>query len=68
MKAAPIGQEPSLVYKTPGECATNHSAFSMELEQLEKFTNYCVHVVGVTSKGFGRVGDCFYVMTDEDGE
>ena len=38
------------------------------LEGLEKFTNYCIQVLGFNSKGDGNMSDSICVMTDEDGE
>ena len=38
------------------------------LEGLEKFTNYCIQVLGFNSKGDGNTSDSVCVMTDEDGK
>ena len=38
------------------------------LEGLEKFTNYCIQVLGFNSKGDGNKSDSICVMTDEDGK
>ena len=38
------------------------------LEGLEKFTNYCIQVLGFNSKGDGNTSDSICVMTDEDGK
>ena len=57
-----------MIYKPPGECAANESVFTLEINNLEKYTNYCIQVLGVTSKGFGKISDCIYGITDEDGE
>lgn len=38
------------------------------LDGLEKFTNYCIQVVGFNSKGDGNTSESLCVLTDEDGE
>lgn len=38
------------------------------LSGLEKFTEYCIQLVGFTRIGDGNKSDCFNVTTDEDGE
>lgn len=38
------------------------------LEGLEKFTNYCIQIVGFNSKGDGNISDSICVLTDEDGK
>ena len=38
------------------------------IEKLEKFTNYCIAVVGFNSKGDGKKSDLVCIMTDEDGK
>ena len=38
------------------------------LEGLEKFTNYCIQVLGFNSKGDGNTSNSICVLTDEDGE
>ena len=42
--------------------------FTRILEGLEKFTNYCVKIVGFNSKGNGNFSDWLCVSTDEDGK
>ena len=42
--------------------------FTRILEGLEKFTNYCVKIVGFNSKGDGNVSNWLCVSTDEDGK
>lgn len=41
---------------------------SLELEGLQKFTNYSVRVLAFTSVGDGNVSDPFTVSTDQDGK
>lgn len=41
---------------------------SLELEGLQKFTNYSVRVLAFTSIGDGNVSDPFTVSTDQDGK
>ena len=38
------------------------------LEGLEKFTNYCIQVLGFNSKGDGNTSDSICTMTDENGK
>ena len=38
------------------------------LEGLEKFTDYCIQIVGFNSKGDGNSSDIVCVSTDEDGK
>ena len=42
--------------------------FTWILEGLEKFTNYCVKIVGFNSKGDGNFSNWLCVSTDEDGK
>ena len=41
---------------------------SWTLEGLEKFTNYCIQVLGFNSKGDGNTSESICAMTDEDGK
>lgn len=40
----------------------------ISLNNLEKFTEYCVQLAGFTRIGDGNKSRCFYVTTDQDGE
>lgn len=42
--------------------------FTWTLEGLEKFTNYCIQIVGFNSKGDGNLSDWICVFSDEDGK
>lgn len=38
------------------------------IEELEKFTNYCIEIVGFNRKGDGKQSNWVCTMTDEDGK
>ena len=38
------------------------------IEELEKFTNYCIKIVGFNRKGDGKQSNWVCTMTDEDGK
>ena len=38
------------------------------IEELEKFTNYCIKTVGFNRKGDGKQSNWVCTMTDEDGK
>ena len=42
---------------------------SVEIENLSAFTKYCIQIRVITEeKGVGRLSDCFYFYTEEDGK
>lgn len=46
----------------------NSDQLDADLTSLEKFTEYCIQLVGFTRIGDGKKSECFNVTTDEDGE
>lgn len=47
---------------------TNSDQLDANLTSLEKFTEYCIQLLGFTRIGDGNKSECFNVTTDEDGE
>ena len=67
----PLGQK--IVYTQVGDMSTlrqkklNSTVVSVTLNNLRKYTNYCIQAVVFTRIGAGNVSECLFVHTDEDG-